>query len=120
MKKLFDRIRRWLITKLGGYTERCYLFPTDSIPKIASAEVELVNVVATATVAPEALARLDELDVRRLVADGLMKSLAVQLGKNDLVKITYKEILQTGDREYEARLRVLPWVIPSEKVGGAE
>ena len=108
MKRLVERFRRWLIKKLGGYTERYMPIPAEKPIAFKTAEIPTITVKAVCDVHACTIMRLGDLETKRAVVDSLLTEMARQLFASKCVRISHEEDLRTGGRTYRAVVRLLP------------
>ena len=93
MKKLMDKFRKWLIRKLGGYTEQVNLPGRTIIEK--RCELRPVAVRYASWISTSTWGQLKEEEIRREAARSLM---------HELVKPEYMEIKVKEDERTEQRM----------------
>lgn len=82
MKKFFDRLRRWLIKKLGGYTEQ--YTPPIRREIVRERSVKTHKLVAQTKVRPEDLAG-GEIDYKQYCESALLNQIVVDLQQSGLI-----------------------------------
>lgn len=104
MKKFFDRLRRWLIKKLGGYTEQ---FPPLQRQITRTADVPVQKVQAQISVTAPGPEPGRDIDFKRYCEDQVMGILARELYKSGFIQWESENDICMRKVNVRATLRVV-------------